>query len=1082
MLTEYFHHQQELEKMYGQKAVVLYQCGGFFEVYEERMCTCAEPRPPETKEPRLCPNCRCVCSGMVPRGKASVMRDVWNTAMPAKSTRFWMAGFPSDNRPAFVRHLRTLTTAGWTAAVYRQHDSTDVNRLATKQEKVRLLSKIYSRGTYGRNAEDDPRGAGECLSPLATGSKHLTMCVFIRQTCLSDRRFPLAAAQAPDDLMYELGVATFDIDTQEVACGETYTLENDTAMPFARLRALLCECRPREFLVACDSLEPDEAVSVLRRNSIVLPETGAVVRRASPELQRAPKRESIFRATFMCGQTTGIPVAQRIGVARQSVAAIALAELVVFVEHHDAGLVVNLPVPSRVFGSGNLVLHTTTLRQLDVIPPPEVDEVALVTGPTSLLEVVDNCVTPFGRDLLRERLCRPSTDAPEIRRRTGLVASLLTAHQSVQGGFKHLAQLHRIVARLRSHRVTYPQIGALARMVSHALKLYDGPLKKLMQGDTGLQRFVHGHLPAKDRDRLQALRDELAATFVTERLAKVSAADPERTSCFRPGIDEAVDTHTMRLGDLLGYLRSIGDALRGALPPVKVGNRKKPVAVAGGDVCVAATAAEKRRYHFELTTLATKSMKSVVRLSKRCGAVPIVPASPAVHTAFEGWSADYPDDKRRASWADKHKVSTYNGRSYVCFDWQVRIADELAECHRDLAAATKARFREVVSRLHDRYYDVLHRLFMLVAELDVAASGAAVASAYSYTMPVVAEDGPSRLVARGLRHPIIERLDTATEYVDNDVCFGAEKGLGYLVHGVNAAGKSSLMKSVGLAVIMAQAGLFVPAARLELRPYRNLFTCILKRDNLFLSLSSFQMEILGIGDIIRRCDGASLVIGDELCSGTETTSAVAIVGASIDHLSRRGTHFMFATHLHELQTLPDIATNPGVRFVHMSVETDSAGALKYTRKLTTGSGPDTYGVEACSGFGLPADFLRRCKRYRAFLKTGGTSGLRASSYNRTVLFGGQCAVAGCGRPSADMHHIVHQQHADAGTGHLSDGRHKNARSNLMPLCKYHHQRAHRPGAPDIVAKWVMTSAGPRIEILDSDLDNSCSSGQTVAAC
>ena len=78
-------------------------------------------------------------------------------------------------------------------------------------------------------------------------------------------------------------------------------------------------------------------------------------------------REAIFAKTFQCAQATGVPIAQRIGVARRSVAAIALAELVFFVEHHDAALVANLPVPSRVFDADHLVLHTTALRQLDVI-------------------------------------------------------------------------------------------------------------------------------------------------------------------------------------------------------------------------------------------------------------------------------------------------------------------------------------------------------------------------------------------------------------------------------------------------------------------------------------------------------------------------------------------------------------------------------------------------------------------------------------------------------------------------------------------------------------------------------------------
>ena len=274
------------------------------------------------------------------------------------------------------------------------------------------------------------------------------------------------------------------------------------------------------------------------------------------------------------------------------------------------------------------------------------------------------------------------------------------------------------------------------------------------------------------------------------------------------------------------------------------------------------------------------------------------------------------------------------------------------------------------------------------------------------------------------------------------------------------------MKSVGLAVIMAQAGLYVPATRMDLRAYRHLFTRITKHDDIFNGLSSFQVEMLEIGNIVRRCTPDSLVIGDELCSGTETTSAVAIVGASVGEIVARKAHFLFATHLHELRHIPDIATNDSVRCVHMHVDVDSEGVMTYRRKLVAGSGPDTYGIEACAGFGLPRNFLRNARRYRHLLTPSGRSGastLQQSSYNSTVICGraNRCSVPGCEDTADETHHLVHQTAADAATGAIGDGRNVHSRSNLMPLCRTHHALMHARDAPNVGAKWVQTSSGVR---------------------
>ena len=126
-----------------------------------------------------------------------------------------------------------------------------------------------------------------------------------------------------------------------------------------------------------------------------------------------------------------------------------------------------------------------------------------------------------------------------------------------------------------------------------------------------------------------------------------------------------------------------------------------------------------------------------------------------------------------------------------------------------------------------------------------------------------------------MRHILIETLLCDETYVTNDLSLDSDK-LGVLLYGTNAVGKSSLIKAIGIIVIMAQAGFYVPCSGFVYSPYKHIFTRILGNDNLFKGLSSFAVEMLELKTILSIADKDSLVLGDELCSGTESNSAMSI--------------------------------------------------------------------------------------------------------------------------------------------------------------------------------------------------------------
>jgi DNA mismatch repair protein MutS len=357
-----------------------------------------------------------------------------------------------------------------------------------------------------------------------------------------------------------------------------------------------------------------------------------------------------------------------------------------------------------------------------------------------------------------------------------------------------------------------------------------------------------------------------------------------------------------------------------------------------------------------------------------------------------------------------------------------------------------------------------------ISQMDVELTLAIVSELYGYVRPqYVAEDDlkTAGLFIEDLRHPIIERIHTDTPYVPHTIAYGAfanpdidgaSATCGTLIYGVNASGKSSLGKAIGLAVLMAQCGMPVSATAMKLIPYNAVYTRILGNDNLWAGMSSFVVEMTEFRSILRSAAHRVLVVGDELCAGTETASATAIVAAGIQTLVKRGCHFFFATHLHELATIPAIAKNPNISVYHLSVVPNlENGSLLYDRRLRPGCGSPMYGLEVCRGLDMDPEFLALAYDLRKSLFLADGTPIHTSRYNAGVIVG-KCTVCG-GTEGLETHHIVPQAAADA-DGCIRPGKHKNSKDNLAVLCDACHLK-HHAGAIHIEG-WQMTSYGKQL--------------------
>jgi DNA mismatch repair protein MutS len=347
--------------------------------------------------------------------------------------------------------------------------------------------------------------------------------------------------------------------------------------------------------------------------------------------------------------------------------------------------------------------------------------------------------------------------------------------------------------------------------------------------------------------------------------------------------------------------------------------------------------------------------------------------------------------------------------------------------------------RNMFDDLCTLFSSILKRLSAQVAQTDTLVSRRVLEGVSGFNRATIVGSGTdgSFVSGKGVKHPIVNHLTT---YVGNDVSLN-EQANGVVVYGLNGAGKSTYGKSVALNIILAQSGFPVCADEFTLKPFTQLFARINCDDNLYDGQSSFQVEINELNTILMFSDDRSFIIADELCKGTEHSSAIALVTSTIIDLLSKNVKFIFASHLHEIQRF--VATHSEyahkMRCKHMSSHFDhTLQTIIYDRTLADGSGDDLYGVEVAKYM-----MARHCPSviYNAFK-------IR-KQYERepTTTIGAKCRYNAkkhktqcerCSRSDGlDTHHIVPQKEFNQHEKHKM-----NHVSNLMTLCKPCHVEHH----------------------------------------
>ena len=814
--------------------------------------------------------------------------------------------------------------------------------------------------------------------------------------------------------IYSVGYAAIDVSTGKTICNEIHSTRDDKTYALDEVFTLLQTYSTSEVILTLENKNID------REWLIQYLELTSLHYSLNTKRFKIHFQNTLFTRIFEINSF--LSAIEFLDLERHPYTTEALAVLIDFIIEHDESIIEKMNKPVFLGSNRYMYIGNNAMEQLSVISRDPSD--------ITLLDLIDKTSTAFGKRLLKERLLNPVCDKALLEERYDLTERLLPNIDRFETHLKQIYDLERIARRIKLHKLHPVELTYISMSLESILKLLKDADKE------GLE--IDSKLFDESREMLSVLEEtfelNICARFRREQI---------NDNIFKNGVYPAIDTIVKKQQKEVDKMHSVAEHVESLFSSDKLFS-------SSGTRYATVSYLESEGYFINLT----KNRFALIEKTLKDSFVTI--------------------DRQHHFFKDFHYKYLKNAVKV-----QAPLFEEITRTYETaqvkLVSLVKQRYTESLDVLEKRFSLLLDKLISFIANIDVAISNAKCAKTMNLTRPIIEEGNFYEAIA--LRHPIIEANDERGIYIPNDLFLGentntphnhitlnasnGEEVRGVLLYGINSSGKSSLMKSIGLSVIMAQAGFFVPALELRFGLYDKIFTRIVSQDNLYKGLSTFAVEMMELKNIFNRADEHSLVLGDEISQGTETESALAIVSSAILKLISLKSTFIFATHLHQLGSIPRLQKVKALIFLHLGIKYDESNdTLIYNRTLQLGRGDSLYGLEFARSLHMDKEFLQMAQNIREDLENSSSAvktlqKQKRSKYNKT-LYLSKCAL--CDENVEDVHHIAEQQKADE-SGNIEHF-HKNHKYNLIPLCKKHHNMVHE-GKINI-SGFVMTSEGLKL--------------------
>jgi len=311
----------------------------------------------------------------------------------------------------------------------------------------------------------------------------------------------------------------------------------------------------------------------------------------------------------------------------------------------------------------------------------------------------------------------------------------------------------------------------------------------------------------------------------------------------------------------------------------------------------------------------------------------------------------------------QRKQTLVNAERYITPELKEK-EDMIMTAEEKIFAVEEALFAKLVAFVGEQIESIMMAA-RVVAEIDVVAGLAELAVKRSYTRPEIFSDG--RLNITGGRHAVIETVIPPGSFVSNDVVLDDDANI-VILTGPNMSGKSTYLRQIGLIVILAQIGSFVPADKAEIGLVDRVFTRVGALDNLARGQSTFLVEMVETANILNNATEKSLVLLDEVGRGTSTFDGLSVAWSVVEHINEKNhSRTVFATHYHELTSLAEIYN--AVRNFQVAVKKWEDRVI-FLHQIIEGGCDDSYGIEVAKLAGVPRKAISRARQILRLLESG----------------------------------------------------------------------------------------------------------------
>ena len=1006
IVIDYFELTSFYKDKYGPKTVVLYQVGSFFEIYSlfisksneissitdiesvSSICNLNIAK----KQSYIGENID-ISAIFIPFPKDSNKIKQWITSIP--KSEVVMAGFRDYSLEKFV-HI--LTESGYTTVVYIQEKD------STGKVITRKLDTVNSPGTYISESSSNS---------LSNNISSLWIHV-------------VKSSKSPDKVI--IGCANINIFTGQSAIFEYETTFQINPTTFDELEKFISEFSPNEIIIL-HNISQEQLNSIIQYTGI---SSNIPLHVVDICLKCSEEGCKISRDIYLLKQSIALNCTKQNYINQiittffgtdycssnefntNVIAVQSFCYLLNFIQEHNPDLVRNISVPLFTNKSTKLILANQTLRQLNIIEDNTTHKSS--GNLSSVLSFLNRSCTAMGKRNFKYQLLNPTFDTEWLSSEYSIIEHILLKDTSfipnVRKLLPHIRDIEKINRQIVSKKLNPSTLYSLYRTMQTVQEIYvthidyDDILINYLQNCFSHQK----HNPNSIMSNVNGFISFLESNFKVHECQYLNSTTFD-SNIIQSGVcielDKLLEKQLLMNNNVNCIKAFFNNLIRSS---EKSNKEVEYIKIHETDKCGISLQTTKKR---ALTLQNLISQSTNLHINDEISLL-----------------------------TSEVQINNVGANYQIVCPFLTMNTGNLIDIQKQISELILKTYWSTINFIEFNWYEQLQLIAQFISSFDVIVSKAYIAREYKYCKPTISlEHGKSFVDCKDLRHVLIEHLQVNEIYVTNDMELGKNHD-GIVLFAVNSSGKTSLIRSLGINIILAQSGCYCAASSFHFKPYKSIFCQIEKNDNLFKNMSTFQAEMSCLRVILNAADANSIILGDELANSTEIQSGISIMVATLIELHEIKCSFIIASHFNQIQSYEEVSSLNRLKMMHMSIEYDQQNDnLIFNRKLQNGVGLTNYGLSVARSLSMPQNFMDKTfyLRNKYFPTNQGELSYSTTRYNSQKIKS-LCELCNS-KSGEEIHHLQEQNDADENgyIGHFS----KNHPANLMSICSKCHDDIHK---------------------------------------